>query len=119
MSQQNKIRSSLLCGNIQGTVVIGEAWDRLTEKEKIKLQMQLQDILDHSKTIVEDIVSSIEAHKDLGLAWRNLGDDVRASRINTFTCIALNDLTHPDGTVSAQRKTKQEGEQQDARGNRR
>ena len=111
MSQQNKIRAGLLAGNIQCSQVIGEAWDGMTETARDEITRQWEDILDHSARIVDDVVSSINTHEQLGLAWNELPEEMRITRTGVFQCILLNQLTHPDGTVSIQREMKPNGEQ--------
>jgi len=111
MSQQNKTRAGLLAGNIQCSQVIGEAWDGMTETARDEITRRWEEILDHSAKIVDDVVASISTHERLGPAWQELSEEMRTTRTDIFQCILLNQLTHPDGTVSIQRETKPDGEQ--------
>jgi len=104
MNQQSEARASLLAGNIQCTQGFAEAWRRMPVDERDQIRERWQEILDQSGQIVEDVVASIESHEQLGLVWRELTDKMRSTRIGIFRCILLGDITHPDGTVSTQRK---------------
>ena len=108
MSEQNRIRAGLLAGNVQCTKGFSEPWEEMSNEERDELIEQWQEILDRSDYIVEDIVASIASHELLGPSWRQLEYETQIARTGIFECILLNDLTHPDGSVSVQRKVDPE-----------
>ena len=97
-----------MAGNVQCTKGFSDVWEEMSNEERDELIEQWQEILDRSDYIVEDIVASIASHERLGLPWRELEYEAKAARTGIFECILLNDLTHPDGSVSVQRKVDPE-----------